>query len=462
MASASHEDRRNKRRKKKSSQGGEEGHILTADAAVCPQFKNLAKHVRQYEQEKKEGREGKAPATPAETKREKADQPALDDNDDDVLSFQDGGACAHASRRSFNAGIGEVHGGHPLRLPPAQGAGPSDPITVHDDVKTALACAEMRADTLAVAIAAMFIDQDLEALASLTPKKRITSSDEVHVKLIQLGDDPSKTSKIVNAGPTFQRSTCITLSSQIGCNVEAYVDDLVVKMHNRETLPLDLAKTFDSLRTMRMKLNPKKCIFRDPASNLLGFLVFKAIQGIHPLGSIGTCRPFVWTEEAERSLSNLKQYLSSPKAGEPLLLYIADAPSPRRGHEAPKRLGGLMATDPVGACPRSTQATTALTPPLRKSNPGQRRRKEALGPNDGLGPPQNLRGTSPPCSVASNAPSPQRGHEAPERLGSPMAPDPVETCPSNPKPDTPEPNAPNALARALPKGRHQSTSSMRP
>ena len=32
-----------------------------------------------------------------------------------------------------------------------------------------------------------------------------------------------------NAGPTFQRMTRITLSNQIGRNVEAYVDDLVVK-----------------------------------------------------------------------------------------------------------------------------------------------------------------------------------------------------------------------------------------
>ena len=77
-----------------------------------------------------------------------------------------------------------------------------------------------------------------------------------------------------DAGPTFQRMTRITLSNQIGCNVEAYVDDLVVKTrHHQETLLMDLAETFDSLRSMRMKLNPEKCVFGVPAGKLLGFLV---------------------------------------------------------------------------------------------------------------------------------------------------------------------------------------------
>jgi hypothetical protein len=45
-----------------------------------------------------------------------------------------------------------------------------------------------------------------------------------------------------NAGPTFQRMTRITLSNQIGRNrrnVEAYVDDLVVKTRHQDTLLQD-------------------------------------------------------------------------------------------------------------------------------------------------------------------------------------------------------------------------------
>uniref|UniRef100_J3MQ49 Integrase catalytic domain-containing protein n=1 Tax=Oryza brachyantha TaxID=4533 RepID=J3MQ49_ORYBR len=59
----------------------------------------------------------------------------------------------------------------------------------------------------------------------------------------------------VNTGPTFQRTTRITLSSQIGHNVEAYLDNLVIKTCDLETLLSDLAKTIDSLRSTRVKLN---------------------------------------------------------------------------------------------------------------------------------------------------------------------------------------------------------------
>ena len=76
-----------------------------------------------------------------------------------------------------------------------------------------------------------------------------------------------------NAGSSFQRAICITLDSQVGRNIEAYIDDLVVKSRDRATLLVDLAETFNSLRTTRLKLNPEKCVFGVPAGKLLGFLV---------------------------------------------------------------------------------------------------------------------------------------------------------------------------------------------
>ena len=60
---------------------------------------------------------------------------------------------------------------------------------------------------------------------------------------------------------------------QVGRNVEAYIDDLMVKTQDRATLLEDLAETFNSLRTTRLKLNPEKCVFGVPAGKLLGFLV---------------------------------------------------------------------------------------------------------------------------------------------------------------------------------------------
>jgi hypothetical protein len=70
--------------------------------------------------------------------------------------------------------------------------GPAGPITIFGDVKVALACAEQRADNLAVATE----PQAPEASASRASKKRLTSADEVPVKEIPLGNDPSKTAKI--------------------------------------------------------------------------------------------------------------------------------------------------------------------------------------------------------------------------------------------------------------------------
>ena len=76
-----------------------------------------------------------------------------------------------------------------------------------------------------------------------------------------------------NAGPTYQRCMQYTLHSQLGRNVEAYVDDLVVKTRSHTSLLEDLDETFHNLRRTRMKLNPEKCVFGVPAGKLLGFLV---------------------------------------------------------------------------------------------------------------------------------------------------------------------------------------------
>nr|GEV93551.1 hypothetical protein [Tanacetum cinerariifolium] len=52
-----------------------------------------------------------------------------------------------------------------------------------------------------------------------------------------------------------------TLQSQIGRNLKAYVDDMVVKSKDEKMLLADIAETFDNLRKINMKLNPKKCSF---------------------------------------------------------------------------------------------------------------------------------------------------------------------------------------------------------
>jgi hypothetical protein len=76
-----------------------------------------------------------------------------------------------------------------------------------------------------------------------------------------------------NAGATYQRAIQICFADQLHRNVEAYVDDVVIKTMTPEDLIAELEETFNSLRRFRWKLNPTKCIFGVPSGKLLGFIV---------------------------------------------------------------------------------------------------------------------------------------------------------------------------------------------
>jgi hypothetical protein len=76
-----------------------------------------------------------------------------------------------------------------------------------------------------------------------------------------------------NVGATYQRAIQTCLSEQIGDNVEAYVDDVVVKTKNPDMLVKDSKQTFENLNIWKWKLNPNKCVFGVPSGQLLGFLV---------------------------------------------------------------------------------------------------------------------------------------------------------------------------------------------
>jgi hypothetical protein len=56
-----------------------------------------------------------------------------------------------------------------------------------------------------------------------------------------------------NADATYQRAIQACFKRQLNKNVEAYVDDMVVKTRNSDTLIADLEETFTSLREYRWK-----------------------------------------------------------------------------------------------------------------------------------------------------------------------------------------------------------------
>jgi hypothetical protein len=177
-----------------------------------------------------------------------------------------------------------------------------------------------------------------------------------------------------NAGATFQRLMRKALGAQMGRNVEAYINDIVVKTRESHTFIEDLEETFANLRKVNIKLNPAKCAFGIPSGKLLGFLVshrgieanldkVKAIKEMRPscnlkeMQHLAGCMAalghfiarsgekalpffklmkrtgkFEWTPEADKAFIELKRYLMSPPImvaptfREPLLLYIMAIP----------------------------------------------------------------------------------------------------------------------------------------
>jgi hypothetical protein len=177
-----------------------------------------------------------------------------------------------------------------------------------------------------------------------------------------------------NAGATFQRLMRKALGAQMGRNVEAYIDDIIIKTCEGHTFIEDLQETFINLRKVNIKLNPAKCAFSVSSGKLLGFLVshrgteanpdkVKAIKEMRPpcnlkeMQCLAGCMAalgrfiarsgekalpffklmkrtgkFEWTPKADKAFAELKRYLTSPPimvaptTHEPLLLYIAATP----------------------------------------------------------------------------------------------------------------------------------------
>src|SRR5438045_1798956 len=170
---------------------------------------------------------------------------------------------------------------------------------------------------------------------------------------------------------TYQRAMQRCLHNQLGRNVEAYVNDVIIKPRVKEDLISNLFETFTYLRHFRWKLNLEKCVFGVPLGKLLGFIVsyhgieanpeklkdiFKinsltALKDVQKLtGCMAALSRFVtrlgerampfykllkkqdkfqWTPEVQQAFDKLKKFLTSPPVlvppmpEEPLLLYIA-------------------------------------------------------------------------------------------------------------------------------------------
>jgi hypothetical protein len=86
-----------------------------------------------------------------------------------------------------------------------------------------------------------------------------------------------------NAGAAYQCAIQMCFADQLHWNVEAYMEDMVIKIRNPDGLIVDLEETFSNLRRFRWKLNPTKCVFGVPSGKLLGFIVSNRVIEANPV-----------------------------------------------------------------------------------------------------------------------------------------------------------------------------------
>ncbi|GJY50089.1 reverse transcriptase domain-containing protein [Tanacetum coccineum] len=117
-----------------------------------------------------------------------------------------------------------------------------------------------------------------------------------------------------NAGATYQRLVDEAFQSQIGKNLEVYVDDMVVKSKSEREMLADIAETFDNLRRINMKLNPKKCSFGVTEGKFLGYMVTSEGIRANPMKTKDIAEmqsPKTWGEmqSLARKLAALNRFL---------------------------------------------------------------------------------------------------------------------------------------------------------
>ena len=74
-------------------------------------------------------------------------------------------------------------------------------------------------------------------------------------------------------GATYQRLVNKLFQNQLGQNMEAYVDNMLVKSLIVEQHPVVLEECFQTLCKFNVKLNPIKCALGVSAGNFLGYIV---------------------------------------------------------------------------------------------------------------------------------------------------------------------------------------------
>nr|GEV17989.1 hypothetical protein [Tanacetum cinerariifolium] len=204
-----------------------------------------------------------------------------------------------------------------------------------------------------------------------------------------------------NAGATYQRVVDSALQTHLGRNLEAYVDDMVIKSKTERDMVMDIAETFHNLQKINLKLNPKKCSFGVIEGKFLGYMFTsegiranpKKTKAVFDMQSPKTLRetqslseklaalnrvlsklaerslPFFemlknitkenkdeyrWIEAAEKAFQELKKLimelptLTTPIKKEPLFIYLATSRDAVIGVLIAERVGRFHNEIPAG------------------------------------------------------------------------------------------------------------------
>ena len=76
-----------------------------------------------------------------------------------------------------------------------------------------------------------------------------------------------------NARSTYQKMMTKMFESQLGKNIEVYIDDMVVKSKVESEHIYDLRNIFKILRKHKLHLNAAKCSFDVGSDKFLGYMV---------------------------------------------------------------------------------------------------------------------------------------------------------------------------------------------
>ncbi|GJV47560.1 reverse transcriptase domain-containing protein [Tanacetum coccineum] len=135
-----------------------------------------------------------------------------------------------------------------------------------------------------------------------------------------------------NAGATYQRLVDKAFHKHIGRNLAVYIDDLVIKSRTDDEIVRDMEETFQTLREINMKLNPKK--LNGKFASLNWFLAKSAEKSLPFFKTLKKCTrksDFHWTTEAEEAFKQMKQLIAelpmlvAPMEKEELIVYLAAA-----------------------------------------------------------------------------------------------------------------------------------------